>query len=436
MTCSCVPKENCVGLDRPLADNAGIKEGVLVPEGGIEKVSVGLFEPKEVLGVQAHKVTKSTEQASFYSRKKVKVDDKANDDGGSNLSFVPRKGKKTELSGSHAETDAIGAKEEMDKDYSSRGRKMKSKQASDNNSDDSGKEDTNTVSAKRKEDPNTVIGAISRNDSFLRERKKSKETMTKATGNPVISERNEISEVHAEQEASNESRSLTPKLYLDRITDLAKAETPANEVLVAVSSIALSTQYQRDNGSFKLIVEFYLHSEAQFTEMDLTTKCIIGSNVIKRESPDFSALSSRKTYLQLKTQKPKPYKPKRKQTVIAAVLKKNDKEADEDNLLVALFVTFGPGSSLPTKVDLIRIYSRYGALDMEDTDMFYNNFCSRIAFLRTSDTEEAFSSSQNDSPFGSANVSFRLRLHLTALSQNHREIPTSKNSSLVEDGIE
>ncbi|KAG8501532.1 hypothetical protein CXB51_004020 [Gossypium anomalum] len=50
MTCLCVPKENCIGLDRPLAANSGIKEGVLVPEGGVGKVSVGLFEPKEVLG--------------------------------------------------------------------------------------------------------------------------------------------------------------------------------------------------------------------------------------------------------------------------------------------------------------------------------------------------------------------------------------------------
>ncbi|XP_039062720.1 uncharacterized protein LOC120207299 [Hibiscus syriacus] len=630
MTCSCVPKENCVGLDRLLADNAGIKEGVLVPEGGIENVSVGLFEPKEVLcklkqvsqalstsnllecavlkgwlsaynrsigrprilmdhelllnpdteenfrtfladmgdyseevgnpittpaekdwisslsgpkfgqgirtstrhseitenamhqgrkqksiaeilktdiGVQAHKVTKSAKQASFSRRKKAKVDYKANDDGGSNSSFVPRKGKQTELSGSHAETDAIGAKKEMDKDYSSRGRKMKSKQASDNNGDDSGKEDTNTVSAKRKEDPNTVIGTISRNDSFSRERKKSKylsppytsstgklrksgiedesieasndtrsrETMIKATGNPVISERNELSEeVHAEQEASNELRSLIPKLYLDRIIDLEKAETPANEVLVAVRSIALSPQYQRDNGSFELIVKFLSAFRSSVYRDGSDYKMYNQLQQHKRrKSPDFSAVSLGKdrstaglvpsghkshkkkvgkkeetemgqskpreaTWTSLKkTQKPKPYKRKRKQTVTAAVLKKNDKEADEDKLPAALFVTFGPGSSLPTKDDLVRIYSKYGALDMEDTDMFYNNFCARIVFLRTSDAEEAFSSSQNDSPFGSANVSFRLRLHVTTLSQNQREIPSSKNSSsLVEDGIE
>ncbi|KAK8592980.1 hypothetical protein V6N12_045071 [Hibiscus sabdariffa] len=615
MTCLCVPKENCVGLDRPLVENAGIKEGVLVPEGGIEKVSVGLFEPKEVLGklkqisqavstsnllecavlkgwlsaynrsigrnrmpmyhepllipdieenvralvvdmsdyseavgnpitsavekdcissssgpkfdhgsrrhpeisedamddrrkqksiaeilkadigVQVHKVTNSAERASSSRRKKIKGNDKANGDGGSNLGFVPRKGKGTELPGSHAETDFIGTNEEMDKGYSSRGRKMKSKQASDNNNgDDRGKEDTGTVSAKRKV---TVGPVINRNDSFSRERKKSKylsppytsstgklrksemedesvevyndtrfrETMTKATGNLVFGERNELpKEVHAEHEASNESSSLTPKLYLDRIINLAKAETPANEILVAVRSIALSPQYRRESSSFELTVEFLsvfrssVYRDGSDYEMYNQFQ-----HHKKRKSPGFSAVSSvndRSTAVQIpsghkshkkkvgkdeetklgasvkKAQKPKPYKPKPKQTAIAAVLRKNDKEAIGSEP-AALFVTFGPGSSLPTKDDLIRIYSKYGVLDMEDTDMFYNNFCARVVFLRTSDAEEAFSSSQNDSPFGSANVSFRLRLHQAALAKNEKEIPSGKKPSpLAEEGIE
>ncbi|GMJ09362.1 hypothetical protein HRI_004605400 [Hibiscus trionum] len=613
MTCLCVPKENCVGLDRPLAENTGIKKGVIVPEGGIEKVSVGLFEPKEVLdklkqisqavsasnllecavlkgwllaynrsigrprmpmyhepllipdieenirtlvvdisdyreavgnpitgpgvkdwisrhpeisedamhharkqksiaeilkadiGVQAHKVTKSAERASSSRRKRVKGNDKANGDGGSNLGFVPRKGKGTEHLGSHAETDVIGVEEEMDKGYSSRGRKMKSKQANDNsNGDDQGKEDTDTVSAKRKV---TVGPGISRNDSFSRERKKSKylsppytsstgklrksdiedesievcddtrfrETMTKATGNLVSGEMNELpEEVHADQEASNESSSLTPKLYLDRVIDLAKFEIPANEVLVAVRSIALSPQYRRKNSSFELTVQFLSVFRSSVYQDGSDYKMYNQfEHHKKRKSPDFSAVSSRNdrstagqipsghkshkkkvgkneetkmdqskpgetTRASLKkSKKPKPYKPKPKQTARAAVLKKNDKEADGNDLPAALFVTFGPGSSLPTKDDLIRIYSRYGALDMEDTDMFYNNFCARVVFLRTSDAEEAFSSSQNDSPFGSANVSFRLRLHQAASAKNQKEVPSAKKPSpLADEGIE
>ncbi|TYH76155.1 hypothetical protein ES332_D04G066500v1 [Gossypium tomentosum] len=626
MACSCVPKENCIGLDRPLAANAGIKEGVLVPEGGIGKVSVGLFEPKEVLGklkqisqavstcnllecavlkgwlsafnrsighigmpvyyeplsildveenvrtlvvdmsdyseavgipitglveedwisssscpksgqgsrtllrsldisedamyhrrkqksiaeilkgdldVQAHKVSKSSKPASSSRRKKTKGNDKVNGDGGSDSSFVPRKGKGNELSGLNAEVDFIGANEGMDKVYSSRGRKTKIKQASDNDGDNRGKEDTDNqpVLTKRKLNVGSVIRRIDaetkdlfESGSFTRERKKSKylsppytsstgklrkadiedesvevssdtrfgETMSKATDNLVTGKGNEVpEEVHAEQEALNESNFLTPKRYPNQMNDLAKVEIPANEVLVEVRSMALSPQYQRKNSSFEFVVEFLsvfrssVYRDGSDYEMYNQFE-----HQKRRKSPDFSTVSlgsnrsmaghvpsgykshkkkvgkneetkmgeskpRQATRASLKkTEKPKAYTPKRKQTAITAA---------GNDLPAALFVTFGPGSSLPTKDDLIRIYSRYGALDMEDTDMFFSNFCARVVFLRTSDAEQAFSSSQNDSPFGSANVSFRLRLHQAASAHNKMEIPSAKKPSLAKE---
>lgn len=88
---------------------------------------------------------------------------------------------------------------------------------------------------------------------------------------------------------------------------------------------------------------------------------------------------------------------------------KRDKKTEEEASAAVLFVTFGPGSSLPTKADLIRIYSAYGDLNEMETEMFYNNFCARVSFVNSSDAEKAFAQSQNASPFGSANVSFRLR---------------------------
>ncbi|XP_039061495.1 uncharacterized protein LOC120205736 isoform X2 [Hibiscus syriacus] len=430
---------------------------------------------KADIGVQDHKVIKSAERASLSQRKKSKGNDKANGDDGSNSSFIPKKGKGTELSGSHAETDAVGANEEMDKGYSSRGGKTKIKQASDNNGDNRGNEDTNTVSAKRRVNVGPGIG---RNDSFSRERKKSKylsppytsstgklrksdiddesidvsndtrftESMTKATGN--LGERNVLSEeVHAEQEASNGSSSLTPNQYPDRISDLAKLEILANEVLVAVRSIALSPQYQRKKRSFELIVKFLSVFRSSVYRDGSDCKMYIQlQHDKKRKSPDFPIVSSghksqkkkvgKNEETKMDRTKPKPYNSKSKQNATAAVLKKNDKEAGGNDLTASLFVTFGPGSSLPKKDDLIRIYSRYGTLDMEDTDVFDNNFCARVVFLRTSDAEEAFSSSQNDSPFGSANVSF-FRLHQTTSAQNQKEIPSAKVSSpLPKEGTE
>ncbi|CAH2080032.1 unnamed protein product [Thlaspi arvense] len=75
-----------------------------------------------------------------------------------------------------------------------------------------------------------------------------------------------------------------------------------------------------------------------------------------------------------------------------------------------LLVTFGPGSSLPKKEDLIETYKKFGALDEERTDMFDTNFYARVTFLNIADGERAFESSQEKCPFTSTStVKFRLK---------------------------
>ena len=62
-------------------------------------------------------------------------------------------------------------------------------------------------------------------------------------------------------------------------------------------------------------------------------------------------------------------------------MKTSDKENEEGEASAAvLFVTFGPGSCLPTKVDLIRIYGKFGELNKGKTEMFNDNFCAQIGF--------------------------------------------------------
>ncbi|KAG5379470.1 hypothetical protein IGI04_027312 [Brassica rapa subsp. trilocularis] len=75
-----------------------------------------------------------------------------------------------------------------------------------------------------------------------------------------------------------------------------------------------------------------------------------------------------------------------------------------------LFVTFGPGSTLPKKEALIEIYGKFGALDEERSYVSDSNLCARVAFLNVDDGEKAFESSQENSPFASAStVKFRLK---------------------------
>ncbi|OMO69611.1 Tudor/PWWP/MBT superfamily protein [Corchorus olitorius] len=650
MTCFCVPKENCIGRDRPLAANAGIKKGALVPEGGIGKLSIGVLEPKEVLdklkhiaeavsmsnilectvlkgwlsafyrsnggrqmpmyheplsiseleenvsslvvdmsdyneavevpiagpiekdwvslsgikfGLRSHsllrcpeisedgmshrrkeksiaeilkgevdgqvrkdedvepKGTISGEQASFSRRKKTKANDKASGDDGSNISSITWKRKGTQLSRSlearkgklsSAEADGSGAKEELGKGYSSRGRKKKSEGAS-NAADDSGgkdEEDNHPVPAKRKLNVGSGVGNsdaeakdLSESGSLLRERKKSKylsppytsppgklsrmdfvveslkasnesqlgEQMTKATGNlvssPLVGESNRLAEeVNTKHKASNESSLYTAKRYQNRMIDLAKVIPPAPEVLIEVQSVALSPQYPRINKSFEIVVEFLsvfrssvyrdeanyenqLRSHRKRKTPDSVTESSGKDQNLTDNVPSSGHKSKKKKAAKDEETKMDQFKPRQatraspkkvseeskarntkiKQAARAAAARKKDNEVE--NASSALFVTFGPGSSLPTKDDLVKLYSKYGALNMEDTDMFYNNFCARVVFLRSSDAERAFKSSQMASPFKSDNVSFRLRYHPAASAHEQRQTPRAKPSPLA-----
>ncbi|XVE83973.1 hypothetical protein DITRI_Ditri16bG0131800 [Diplodiscus trichospermus] len=654
MICPCVLKDNCSGLDRPLAANAGVKKGVLVPEGGIGKLSIGLFEPGEILGklkqiaqavslsnllectvlkgwfsafnrstgryqmpmyheplsvrdleenvrtlvvdmsdyeeavkvpitgqaeedwvssssghkhdqcsqtllscpdiledgmyhrrkqksiaeiikgevgtwarkdeAVAQRGMNSGEQASPFSRKKTKGNCKAVGDDGSNSSSMPRTRKGTELSGSltarkgkrsSVETDGLVAKKEMDEVYSSRGRKRKSKGVSDGDDDSGGgKGETSNhpVSAKRKVNVGLGIGNSDAQTkdpigigSLLRERKKSRylsppytspavsprkmdvqveslkvyndtevgKQMTKDTGNLVRSPWNQTPrEVLAENKASDESSFLTPKQYLNRMIDLARLNTHANEVLTEVQSVALSPQYRRKNNSFKTMVEFLsafrssvyqdgsdykiynqFQPQRKRKSPDSVTKSSgkgqnphdhvpsgqrsqqkkVGKNK-ETKKDQFQPRQATRASLKKTSEEPKANDPKVKQAARAAITKKNAKEVIENASPDALFVTFGPGSSLPTKDDLITIYSRYGDLDTENTDMFYNNFCARVVFLKSSDAEQAFNSSQSASPFGASDVSFQLRHHSAASARQRREAPNAKPSPLAKKG--
>ncbi|KAM5581669.1 hypothetical protein ABKV19_010757 [Rosa sericea] len=132
-------------------------------------------------------------------------------------------------------------------------------------------------------------------------------------------------------------------------------------------------------------------------------------------------------------------KPKKKQAAeppISKLVRRRSKHAEARDLKIKeteekapptfLFVTFGPGSSLPTKDDLLRLYSKFGELNETETEMFYTNFCARVAFVMSSDAEEAFNHSLIDSPFGASNVNFRLQNPLGASKTRElSEIPES-----------
>lgn len=112
-----------------------------------------------------------------------------------------------------------------------------------------------------------------------------------------------------------------------------------------------------------------------------------------------------------------------------------NKKTDGEAPPTSLYVTFGPTSSLPSKNDLIQLYSKFGSLNKEETEMFYNNYCGRVVFLRGSDAEEALKSSQLASPFEASNCKFELQnSSSTSKMRKLKEISNARSSPAKEGG--
>lgn len=98
--------------------------------------------------------------------------------------------------------------------------------------------------------------------------------------------------------------------------------------------------------------------------------------------------------------------PKKRRKETASGKKGNDENAAG----AVLFVSFWPGFSMPSRSDLVSVFSKFGALNEAETNMFRTNYTARVSFLRTSDAEKAYNHSQNNNPFGSpTDVTFQLQ---------------------------
>ncbi|EOA15963.1 hypothetical protein CARUB_v10004059mg [Capsella rubella] len=140
---------------------------------------------------------------------------------------------------------------------------------------------------------------------------------------------------------------------------------------------------------------------------------------VEADKEDTKKESSEPTKKEKKRKKPKhveeetqseTVKPEKKKKKKKREGKSKKKETEKEFAGAELYVTFGPGSSLSKKEDLIEIYERFGSLDKERTDMLDNNLSARVAFLDVADGEKAFESSQEKCPFtSSSTVKFRLK---------------------------
>ncbi|KAK1302873.1 hypothetical protein QJS10_CPB12g00179 [Acorus calamus] len=75
----------------------------------------------------------------------------------------------------------------------------------------------------------------------------------------------------------------------------------------------------------------------------------------------------------------------------------------------AVLMTFAPGVALPSKEDLLMMFSKFGELNVSETDVLKDSGCARIVFLKSSCAEVAFNNSGKIGSFKPGAVSYCLR---------------------------
>ncbi|MED6183772.1 hypothetical protein PIB30_040833 [Stylosanthes scabra] len=175
--------------------------------------------------------------------------------------------------------------------------------------------------------------------------------------------------------------------------DLKKIQVDPCEILSEFQHAAVSPQTPRDSASLETLLDFIFAFRSSMYRHGSLYKVYKGSRPGRKRKKSETDQSE---HLSPNNESAGPRKHrKRKQT--------------ENTSAAELIVSFWPGSTLPSKSDVVEIYSKFGELNMAETDMFRTNYTARVCFLRASDAENALNQSQITNPFGSSDVTFQLK---------------------------
>lgn len=230
----------------------------------------------------------------------------------------------------------------------------------------------------------------------------------------------------------------TPKQNRNKVIDLKEIRISLQEVLSGIRSAALNPFYLRENKSVDKISGFLSAFRSAIyhdgSNYKMFNKHGPGRKRKRQESETGSSRedlkqndhnSSKQARRSRKNETAEPDGPELKQ---AAAGKSDTKTKHKDKgkkvESATLLLSFGPGISLPSKDDLIKIFSKFGTLNESETEILYDSFCARVVFSRSSDAEEAFNGSQKASPFGAEQVTYRLRYPSSSTS---RRTPDKKH---------
>lgn len=344
-----------------------------------------------------------------------------------------------------AENEGSGGKGNSDKVTSLRSNKKKEAFGNENNISSSGSKKETTDEGKTKQQ--------NEKGSLSRERKKSKylsppfttsirglmkgniETESLKVPSEVLKcdseafEENSSKEVATERELSDSSNHKKQDDEKNTIIDPEKIQVSSGEVLSKVRDAAITPQIPRESTSLDKFVDFmFVMRSSLYREGSLYSAYKKRQSGRKRKKPETELGVLGKDQNQPDHISPNLEK---KETTPSMPKGKKGKNGTEEKASTAvLFVSFFPGSSLPSKSDLITMFSKFGALNEAETDMFRTNYTARVSFRRARDAEKALKHSQKTNPFESAEVTFQLQYPSGGSKSGGEHTERSKRSKL------
>ncbi|KAI0524677.1 hypothetical protein KFK09_004059 [Dendrobium nobile] len=110
---------------------------------------------------------------------------------------------------------------------------------------------------------------------------------------------------------------------------------------------------------------------------------------------------------------------------------KRTKHTDDNNEnSVSLLLTFSPGSTLPSKDELISVFVKYGFLIKHETELFRDTGCARVVFARASDAKKALNGIRKSKNFPFLIVDCQ-SFDLPQCSESPSPSPSDSNASLL-----
>ncbi|KAI3474897.1 hypothetical protein Pfo_030208 [Paulownia fortunei] len=215
---------------------------------------------------------------------------------------------------------------------------------------------------------------------------------------------------------------------------VSEVNVSVNELLTEIQFAAVDPLYLSKEGSLDMVWAFvsalrsstYLHG----LNYRIYQKCKTGR---KRKSLPSRLGNQENDLAQEKAKSPDPETPKAVKTEGKPDTSKSKKAAEfsrakssveklEGNASSSLILTFTPGFPLPSKEEIVRLFSKFESLNEKETNVVTDSHSVQIVFMKDSDAEAAFKSSVSQSPFGVENVNYWLQ-HSSAGSKSHNTWP-------------